>query len=135
MTAEENLSKSRSKLLILFLKALPCCIAALQIIDLFLEYFYIEIEITSYIVFFLFWLFVYLADLVFKFCVFHRLLLWYIITNIALCTVDYYLDLPVSNLKYLIIHLIIAGVFLFLILIRHVRSINNTKKDVITNNR
>lgn len=135
MTAEENLSKSRSKLLILFLKALPCCIAALQIIDLFLEYFYIEIEITSYIVFFLFWLFVYLADLVFKFCVFHRLLLWYIITNIALCTVDYYLDLPVSNLKYLIIHLIIAGVFLFLILIQHVRSINNTEKDVITNNR
>lgn len=135
MTAEENLSKSRSKLLILFLKALPCCIAALQIIDLFLEYFYIEIEITSYIVFFLFWLFVYLADLVFKFCVFHRLLLWYIITNIALCTVDYYLDLPVNNLKYLIIHLIIAGVFLFLILIQHVRSINNTEKDVITNNR
>lgn len=135
MTAEENLSKSRSKLLILFLKALPCCIAALQIIDLFLEYFYIEIEITSYIVFFLFWLFVYLADLVFKFCIFHRLLLWYIITNIALCTVDYYLDLPVSNLKYLIIHLIIAGVFLFLILIQHVRSINNTEKDVITNNR
>ena len=132
---EENLRVSRSKLLILLLKALPCCVAALQVIDLILEYFYIEIEATSYIIFFIFWLFVYLADIVFKFCSFHRFLLWYILTNIVLCTIDYYLDLPVSNLKYLIIHLIIVGVFLFLILIQHVRSINHTKKSSNTNNK
>ena len=132
---EGNLSLSKSKLLILFLKALPCCIALLQITDLILEYFYVELEITSYIVFTLFWLFIYLADIVFKFCTFHRLLLWYILTNTLICTIDYYLDIPVNNLKYLMIHLIIAGIFLFLILIQHVRHTKSIKKSISTNSK
>lgn len=132
---EGNLRVSKSRLLIFFLKVLPCCIAALQILDLILEYFYIEIELTSYIIFFLFWLFVYLADTVFKFCTFHKLLLWYTLINIVLCTIDYYLDLPVDNLKYLIIHLIVVGIFLFLILIQHVKWNKNIKKGISTNSK
>lgn len=52
----------------------------------------------------------------FKFCGYHRLFLWYIIANHYTALLDTHYTIPLDDLKLLILYLIIAGIFSFLIL-------------------
>ena len=59
------------------------------------------------------WLFMLLTSLIFRFCYVHRLPLYYIAVNEFLVNLDYYIGIPVENIKLLLIHLVVIGVLIF----------------------
>ncbi len=62
------------------------------------------------------WLFVLIAAFICKFCIYHIMFLYYILSADCINVIDSYVGIPVSDLNLLAIHFIVAGVFLFLIL-------------------
>ena len=116
-----NLSNYKHKLFLSFLKVLPMIMAGLFLLNTVLSYFYIEVSAISYLasVGLIPWLFIMVASYIFRFCEYHRMFLWYIIVNNILCWIDYEYTLPISNKGFFLLHIIIAGVFLFLVLYLH----------------
>ena len=106
------------KLEILFLKIIPMVLAGCFLANTILSYFGIETEVLSYIagIGILPLLFIYLSSFVFKFCVYHRMFIYYILTNNIICFIDDKYGIPISCRSYLVLHLIIAAIFLFTIL-------------------
>lgn len=130
MDAEENLKLSdyhKSKLFLGFLKVLPMLLAGLFLLNTVLSYFYIDWTLLSYLasVGIIPWLFIMLASYRLKFCEHHRMFLWYIFVNNILCWADYEFTLPISNRNLFLIHIIIAGVFIFLVLYFHQKCRKN----------
>ena len=124
MTVEENSRLSnykRSKLFIGFLKILPMILAGLFLLNTVLSYFDIDLPVISYIasVGFIPWLFIMAASYKLHFCEYHRMFLWYILANNILCWTDMEFGLPISNWNFFVLHIIIAGFFLFLVLYFH----------------
>lgn len=60
--------------------------------------------------------FLYLVSYVFKFCVYHRMFLHYVLINNTICTIDYFVGIPVSYLVLICIFIVNFCVFLFLVL-------------------
>ena len=121
-SAEENLSnRTLYKLFLGFLKVIPMVMAGLFLLNTVLSYFGIDYSIISYLagVGLIPWLFIMLASYTLRFCEYHRMFLWYIIVNNIVCWVDDNYGLPVSDRGYLVLHFIIAGLFLFLVLYFH----------------
>lgn len=119
--AEEDSKLSdynKAKLFIGFLKILPMVLAGLFLTNTILSYFYIDYEIISYLagVGFIPWLFIMMASYRLHFCEYHRMFLWYIFANNAICWIDSQFRLPIANWDYFILHIIVAGIFLFLVL-------------------
>lgn len=106
------------KLEIAFLKIIPMVLAGCFLVNTILSYFAIETEVLSYIagIGILPLLFIYLSSFVFKFCVYHRMFIYYIFTNNIICFIDDKYGIPISYRSYLVLHLIIAAIFLFIIL-------------------
>ena len=126
MGVEESLKLSnyhRGKLFLGFLKILPMLLAGLFLLNTVLSYFYIEISAISYLasVGLVPWLFIIFASYRLHFCEYHRMFLWYIMANNVLCWYDYEYTLPISNKGLFLIHIIVAGLFLFLVLYFHRR--------------
>jgi hypothetical protein len=78
------------------------------------------------------WIFMYLAAIVFKFCIYHRMFLYYILVTDIINIIDYYYNIPISNFNLLMIHSFITGLCLFLILFFYVK---HYKKRVTKDNR
>ena len=124
MTVEENSRLSnyeKGKLFIGFLKILPMVLAGLFLLNTVLSYFDIDLPVISYIasVGFIPWLFIMAASYKLHFCEYHRMFLWYILANNILCWTDMEFGLPISNWNFFVLHIIIAGFFLFLVLYFH----------------
>ena len=124
IAAEENSRLSnyeKSKLFIGFLKILPMVLAGLFLLNTVLSYFYIDWTLLSYLasVGLIPWLFIMAASYKLHFCEHHRMFLWYILANNILCWIDYEYTIPVSNKGLFLIHIIVAGLFLFLVLYFH----------------
>ena len=120
--AEVNLrSKHLYKLFLFSLKIIPPVLAALYLGNTVLSYFGIDYSIISYVagIGIIPWLFLMLASYVLRFCEYHRMFLWYIAANNTICWVDDVYGLPISDRGYLALHIIIAGIFLFVILYLH----------------
>jgi len=122
-TVEESsrLSNYKYKLFLGFLKIIPMVLAGLFLLNTVLSYFYIDWSIISYLasVGFIPWLFLMVASYLFHFCKYHRMFLWYIMVNNILCWIDYEYGIPVSNKGLFLIHIVTAGIFLFLVLYFH----------------
>lgn len=128
--AEESLrSKTLYKLFLGFLKAIPMIMAGLFLLNTVLSYFDIDYSIISYLtgIGFIPWLFIMLASYTLRFCEYHRMFLWYILVNNIVCWVDDNFGLPVSDRGYLVLHFIVAGIFLFLVLFFHQKCRRNLK--------
>ena len=122
MNVEENSRLSeyhKSKLFVGYLKILPMLVAGLYLLNTALSYFDIDWPVISYLANFFLWLFVMMASYRLKFCEYHRMFLWYIVANNIICIVDTEIGLPISNWSYFVMHVIIAGLFLFLVLYFH----------------
>lgn len=121
--AEESssLSNYKYKLFLGFLKILPILMAGLFLLNTILSYFDIDWTVISYIasVGLIPWLFILVSSYLFRFCEYHRMFLWYIMVNNIICWIDEEYGLPVSDRSYFILHIIIAGIFLFLVLYYH----------------
>lgn len=133
MTAEErlNVSKTNYKFTVGLLKILPMVIAALCLTNMVLSYFDIDLPVISYIggVGLVPWLFIMLASYLFRFCAYHRMFMWYVLVNNILCIWDYEYELPVSDRGYLILHLVVTGLFLFFILYLHQREVRKRRYE------
>lgn len=119
---EESLSnRTLYKLFLGFLKVIPMVMAGLFLLNTVLSYFGIDYSIISYLtgVGLIPWLFIMLALYTLRFCEYHRMFLWYIVVNNVVCWVDDNYGIPVSDRGYLVLHFIIAGLFLFLVLYFH----------------
>ena len=122
MNVEENSRLSeyhKSKLFVGYLKILPMLVAGLYLLNTALSYFDIDWPVISYLANFFLWLFVMMASYRLKFCEYHRMFLWYIFANNIICIADTEIGLPISNWSYFVLHVIVAGLFLFLILYFH----------------
>lgn len=116
------------------LKYIPIIIALVYMINTTLSYFYIDIPVLSNLVgiSLLPWLFMYLSAIVFKFCLYHKMFLYYILVIDIINIADYYIGIPVEDLELFMIHGIITGIFLFLILYLYVK---NYKKPITKDSR
>lgn len=134
MAVEENLNKSMYKLLILMLKYIPMLISLVYVLNTALSYFYIDIPVLSNLagMSVLSWIFIYLSATVFRFCLYHKMFLHYILVTDIINIIDYYIGIPIEDLELLMIHGTITGLFLFAILYLYVRSY---KKPTIEDSR
>lgn len=103
---------------ILVLKVIPMLLAFCAILNMLFDFFGMDSGIFSVIggISILPLLFLYLASYTFCFCVYHRMFLHYVLANNLVTAFDNYIGIPVDNVTLFMIHLILVGVFLFLIL-------------------
>ena len=106
MAVEENLNKSMYKLLILMLKYIPMLISLVYVLNTALSYFYIDIPVLSNLagMSILPWIFMYLSATVFRFCLYHKMFLHYILVTDIINIIDYYVGIPIEYLELLMIH-------------------------------
>ena len=129
--SRNNVTYNRTlyKVQLILLKIIPMLLAGCYFFDTILSYFYIDTPIFSILggasIFPL--IFLYTSSYVFKFCEYHRMFLHYIVVNDILSWIDYSYKLPIDNFEYLILHIIIAGVFLFIILYLKIKYGLSTK--------
>lgn len=123
MQKEEKLRKSVHKLLLLILKLIPIVTSICYLLNVILAYIGIDFPVLSHIsgMSLFTWVFIFIATIVFKFCIYHRMFLYYILISDVLNIIDYYIGIPITTSNLIILHLTIAGVFLFLILYLYVK--------------
>lgn len=123
MTKEARLQRRSHKLLLVVLKFIPMVTAFCYLMNTVLAYFDIDAEFLSHIsgMSLLPWLFILLAAHVFRFCIYHRMFLYYILVSDMVNIIDYYIGIPIDTYHYIMLHFAIAGIFLFLILYSYVK--------------
>ena len=124
MVAVEKSRRSEYKLLIIVLKFIPMLTALCYMSSTIFNYFGYNIEPLSNIggMSLLTWLFIYLASIVFNFCSYHRVFLWYIFIDDIFNIIDYYITIPISTDNILMLHNILIGITLFTVLILYVKD-------------
>ena len=129
MAVEERLrNKTLYKLELYLLKVIPMLLTLIAFLNTVLSYFDIDLVIWSYIgsVSLLPLIFLYMSSYVFKFCEYHRMFLHYVVVTNVLNVYDYYVGIPISDRELLVLHMIVAGISLFVILYLYVKD---TKKS------
>ena len=124
MVVVETSRRSEYKLLIIVLKFIPMLTALCYMSSTIFNYFGYNIEPLSNIggMSLLTWLFIYLASIVFNFCSYHRVFLWYIFIDDIFNIIDYYITIPISTDNILMLHNIFIGITLFTVLILYVKD-------------
>ena len=61
------------------------------------------------------WLFLYISSFVFKFCIYHRLPLYYILISDILAYYDNIVGISVDNKELFVLNISIVGIFILLI--------------------
>ena len=124
MVVVEKSKRSEYKLLIIVLKFIPMLTALCYMSSTIFNYFGYNIEPLSNIggMSLLTWLFIYLASIVFNFCAYHRMFLWYILIDDLFNIIDYYITIPISTDNILMLHNIFIGITLFTVLILYVKD-------------
>ena len=119
VVVEKSRRSNLQKLLLLVLKYIPIVIALCYMLN---TMFYIEPLSNIAGVSLLTWIFLYLASVVFEFCSYHRMFLWYILIDDILNIVDYYWNIPISTDNLIRIHNILAVITLFIVLVLYAKS-------------
>lgn len=124
MVVVEKSKRSEYKLLIIVLKFIPILTALCYMSSTIFNYFGYNIEPLSNIggMSLFTWLFIYLASIVFNFCSYHRVFLWYIFIDDIFNIIDYYITIPISTDNILMLHNIFIGITLFTVLILYVKD-------------
>lgn len=120
---------------IYLLKIIPPLLALITLLNSTLSYFFdIDLHILSYIggISVIPMIFLYISSYVFKFCNYHRIFLHYISVTWIINIIDYYVGIPLNDLSYLTLQMIVFGTCLFIALFLYVKS---NKRSIIKNNR
>lgn len=99
-----------------YLRILPMMMAGLYLTNTILSSWNIDYSIFSYAAHLLGWYLILKASYLFGFCTYHRMFLWYILVNDVICITDYEFGLPISEWNLFALHIIVAGIFMFLVL-------------------
>lgn len=129
MVVEERLrSKLLYKIELFLLKIIPMLMAVCSACNSILSYFDIEVVIINYIggVSLLPLIFLYLSSYVFKFCAYHRMFLHYLLITDIINIYDYHIGIPLDNLEYLCLHMIVTVISMFIVLYLYM---NRKKKN------
>ena len=134
MAAEVNLNKELYKIQLYLLKVIPMVMAFICLLNSTLSYFDIDLPILSYIAgnSILTIVYFYITSYVFKFCSYHRIFMHYTTITWIINIIDLYIGIPIGDLPYLLLQLIVAGICLFIILYLYVK---NHKKSITIDNR
>ena len=118
VVAEKFPERRVYKLLIGTLKIIPMVLAITTMTGTLFSFFNINPSVLSFMgsVSLFPLIFLYLASYAFRFCIYHRMFLHYIVANNILVYADYFFGIPVSNISLFMIHSVIIGLFLFLVL-------------------
>lgn len=116
-------SKLLYKALLISLKVIPMLMAFCYMLNTAFAFINIDTPVLSNLagVSLFTWLFLYLASIVFRFCVYHRMFLYYIAIIDILNIVDYYIGIPIGTFELLMLQSIIACCTLFIILYLYVK--------------
>ena len=114
---EGGVGKSLYKIELLIIKVIPFIIMLCYVLNSTLSYFNLNGEIFSVIggQSILTWIFLYVSSFVFKFCIYHRLPLYYILISDILAYYDNIIGIPISNKELFVLNISIMGVFILLI--------------------
>lgn len=135
MVVEEKLrNKLLYKVFLIILKYIPVVITLAYILNTALYWFNIDLSVLSNIagLFLLPWIFIYVATYVFRFCTYHRLLLYYIFLDDCINIYDYYFGIPLSDHSMLAVHTVLIGILVIVLLVNHVKS---NKKSISKDSR
>lgn len=112
------MNKLLYKVTVIVLKILPILLAFITLLNSILSYFNIDLVILSYIggVSLITILFIYVSSYAFRFCEYHRIFLHYIVVTWIINIIDLYIGIPINDLEYLCLQMIVAGISLFIIL-------------------
>lgn len=141
MVREEKCVRSKSlhKLLIIVIKYIPMTISMFYILNTILCWLGIDAPVLSNIagVSLFTWLFIYLSSVIFQFCIYHKMFLYYILIEDLLNIYDFYFGIPISNVKILEIHSVLIGILLFSILFVYLNNYvtKDNKGDIIKYNK
>jgi hypothetical protein len=130
-------SKFLHKTLILVIKYIPMIISMFYILNTILCWLGIDAPVLSNIagVSLLTWSFLFLSDVVFQFCIYHRMFLYYILVDDLLNIYDFYFGIPLSTVEVLEIHSVLIGLLLFSILFVYLKVyVKDNKGDIIKDN-
>lgn len=121
------MTKLLYKIELLLLKSLPLGIALCYLLNSILSYFNINAEICSYLggMSLLPLIFILVSSFVFKFCVYHRLPIYYIIVSDIINYYDLYIGIPLENRELFIMNMTIAGIFIVLIVFTKAKICKN----------
>lgn len=128
MAVEERLrSKFLYKIELVGIKLIPMIIALAYFIDTILDAYEIDVEFLSHLfgLALLPWCFLLLSSFVFRFCLFHRLPLYYIALNHLISLIDYYIGIPVELKAWVVGHIAILFIFILWMVVLHIKK----KKD------
>lgn len=111
-------SKVLYKIELFLLKIIPILMAVCSACNSILSYFNIEVTIINYIggVSLLPLIFLYLSSYVFKFCAYHRMFLHYLLITDIINIYDYHIGIPLDNLEYLCLHMVVTVISMFIVL-------------------
>lgn len=124
VVGENSRSKTLYKIEIVLLKVIPMILAGIYLSNTIFSYIFdIDLVFLSYIggVSFLPLLFLYLSSYAFKFCEYHRMFLHYITINESINAIDTHIGIPISDMQYFCLHMIIFGISLFITLYLYVK--------------
>lgn len=126
---EKRLNKTLYLIEIKLLKFIPYLTALFYLLNTILSYFDIDCSMFSILAghSLISILFMLLSSYVFKFCEYHRIPLYYMIVTECINLYDWYIGIPIENKEILILHLIIAGITMFVILYLYLKSRSNEK--------
>lgn len=115
------------RLEIICVKYIPILIALIVLINAVLSFFDIYINELNYLAgtSLLTLIPMYISSYAFKFCGYHRMFIHYILAHKCLVAIDTYIGIPVSDFIMLLLYLIVAGIFAFIIIYWHQKC----KKD------
>ena len=116
--AERFPERSLYKLMIWVLKIIPMLLAIITILGTLFDFIGFDSSVFSYLggMSLLPLLFLYLSSFVFRFCAYHRMFLHYIVANNVVTYIDYHIGIPIENRSLFLVHVILVGLFLFLVL-------------------
>lgn len=126
-------NKVTHKILILVVKYIPMLISIFYILNTILCWVNIDTPVISNIagVSLLTWIFLYLSSIVFQFCIYHRMFLYYILVTDLINIYDFYFGIPISTIQLLSIHSVIICILLFLLLYMHIKNYDKSSKGAI----
>ena len=78
------------------------------------------------------WAFVYIAAIVFRFCIYHRMFLYYVLVNNVISMYEFQFGLPVDDAGVLCVYSVVTAVFMFLTV--YFRRKTKRRNVIIANN-
>lgn len=127
------LRSKQYKILLILLKYIPILISLIYVLNTFAAYVGIDIPAANNIagMSLLTWIFIYIATIVFNFCSYHRMFLYYILIVDIINITDYYIGIPISDFQLIMLHTIVTGISLFIILFLYIkRKLNKNLNEI-----